>query len=173
VTKRDERVTGRETALADPAYSWSLSTGAAVSIRYPARLVVLILPLVLGPRLSQAQAPAGTDSLALARKWTTWLYANQLDSLVAAHPEQSRSPELKSQLAQNRDELRRRAGDEVKLIEERFVKRNGSTQYWRTAQFSNPDVGEPVMVRWAVNKNWQIIGLGVNPLSMAPPVDKP
>jgi hypothetical protein len=133
----------------------------------------LILPLVLGARLAHGQTPAAPDSLELGRKWTKWLYTNQLDSLVAAHPEQSRSSDLKNQLAQNLEELRRRAGDEVKLIEERFVKRNGSTQYWRTAQFSNPDVGEPVMVRWAVSKNWQIIGLGINPLSMAPPVDKP
>jgi len=133
----------------------------------------LLVLLSASVRPIVAQTPATIDSLALGRKWTAWLYADQLDSLVAAYPSSAQSPSLRASLVQDREELLRRAGTEVKLIDERFIKRNGQTQYWRTAQFSNPSVGEPVMVRWAVNAVWQIIGLGINPASAAPPVDKP
>jgi hypothetical protein len=120
-----------------------------------------------------AQTSTSVDSLALGRRWTTWLYNNHIDSLIAAHPSSVDANAVRDMLAGRREELLQRAGKEVTLVSETFIKRNGQTQYWRTATFSNPSIGEPIMIRWAVNKSWQIIGLGINPASAAPPVDKP
>jgi hypothetical protein len=120
-----------------------------------------------------AQTAPKNDSLALGRKWTEWLYKNQIDSLVAAHAPAARTADVAESLRRNLEELQRRGGTEVAVVDERFIKRSGNTQYWRTSRFSNPNVGEPVMIRWVVNTDWQIIGLGINPASAAPPIDKP
>jgi len=55
------------------------------------------------------------------------------------------------------------------VVEERFVKRNGQTQYWRTSKYSLPS--EPIMLRWVLNAKGEILGMGLNPASQAPPID--
>ena len=119
-----------------------------------------------------ASKPMAIDSMALARKWTKWFYDGSVDSLIAAHPAAARTPELKESLDRNYLQLTSVGGAEVSVIEEKFIRRNGNTQYWRTANFTEFKA-EPLMLRWAVNKNWEIIGIGLNPASQAPPIDKP
>ena len=65
--------------------------------------------------------------------------------------------------------LTARAGLETEVLEEKFVKRNGNTQYWRTSNYTVFD--EPVLFRWAFNKQGQIVGMGLGPASDAPPID--
>jgi len=135
----------------------------------------LTLIIAASPAAAQTPAavrPAGIDSMALARKWTKWFYDGSVDSLVAAHEAGARTPELKQSLERNYLQLTSIGGAEVGVVEEKFVKRNGNTQYWRTANFTEFKA-EPLMLRWAVNKNWEIIGIGLNPASQAPPIDKP
>jgi hypothetical protein len=122
--------------------------------------------------LAAQTAPAPPrDTLALARQYTAWLYAGEADSLVAHADSATRATTgIKDQYAQALFEFATRAGQETSVVEERFVKRLGHTQYWRTAKFST-FTQEPLQVRVAVNDRWEIIGLGFNPLSQAPPVD--
>jgi len=133
------------------------------------RLSVHLLFLAL---LLQAppQAPQRPDSLALARQYTVWLYTGQVDSLFAHHPaDAQRDTTLRQRIRGSVDQLALRAGTETSVIEEKFVKRNGRTQYWRTAKFS--DFGEPLLVRWVLNPDGTIGGIGMGPLSQAPPID--
>lgn len=135
-------------------------------------LPLLAVSLLLLPsETARAQAPASVDSLALARMFTQWFYDGQFDSL-SAHTEAGFSERATpARYASQADQLSRFAGRELEVLEEKFVLRNGRPQYWRTAVFS--DLEEPVLVRWVIDGNGQIIGLGLGPLSQAPPIDPP
>ena len=137
------------------------------------RRSLLSLALVLSavPATAAAQAAMPSDSLAHARKLTNWLYSGQADSIhayMAPGDDGKRisTDEIRSRL----EEMTVRAGTETEVIEEKFVKRNGNTQYWRIGKWS-VFTDEPVVFRWAFNKSGQIIGIGFNPLSKAPPID--
>ena len=129
-----------------------------------------VLLLLLGSALPAGAQTAPIDSLALARRFTHWFYGGEMDSLWAHH---SRDPQLNpgstDYLQNNLEGLIEQAGGEVEVLEEKFVRRLGRTQYWRTARFSNAD--EPIIIRWAVTPGWEIVGMGINPKSQAPPVD--
>ena len=128
---------------------------------------LLVIPILL----MGGQAPR-PDSLALARRFTAWFYTGQFDSLMAHHPvEARRDSAVRRRLQQDLDDLSARAGTETAVIEEKFVLRNGRPQYWRTARFS--DFAEPLLIRWVINGNGEIVGMGLGPLSQAPPIDPP
>jgi hypothetical protein len=131
------------------------------------RMLHSVLPLVTALAL---QAPQRPDSLALARQFTVWLYTGQVDSLFAHHPaDAQRDTTLRRRIRESVDQLALRAGTETSVIEEKFVKRNGRTQYWRTAKFT--DFDQPLLVRWVLNPDGTIGGIGMGPLSQAPPID--
>lgn len=116
------------------------------------------------------QAPQRPDSLALARQYTVWFYTSQVDSLIQHHPaDAQRDTTLRRTLTASIEQLTMRAGTETAVIEEKFVKRNGRTQYWRTAKFT--DFAEPLLLRWVINPDGTIGGLGMGPKSQAPPID--
>jgi hypothetical protein len=112
-----------------------------------------------------AQLPA--DSLEIARRFTRWLYAGHVDSLLAAMPEDQR--EEHETLRGRIDWIEQNLGVETELVEERWVRRNGKRQYWRTAFFSVAP--EKVMLRWVVGTGGELLGMGLNPASQAPAVD--
>jgi len=125
--------------------------------------------LLLGTQAAQAQKQP-VDSLALARQYTMWFYAGMADSLLAHYdPADSAGRGNAEQILQALDQLTARAGNEVSVIEEKFIKRNGRTQYWRTAKFDHMD--EPILLRWVIMPDGYIGGLGLGPLSQAPPID--
>lgn len=110
------------------------------------------------------------DSFDLARKYTTWFYEQNVDSLIAHHPAADRKdPSLATRLLNSYKGLTDHAGKELWVTDERFITRNGQRQYWRTATFSGFD--EPVLVRWVMNSKGEITGLGLGPKSDAPPID--
>lgn len=128
---------------------------------------VLLMALLQAPA---SPAPQKPDSLALARQYTVWFYTGQVDSLIAHHPAGAqRDTTLRQALMARMEQVAVRAGTEMSVIEEKFVKRNGATQYWRTAKFS--DMGEPFLLRWVMLPDGKIGGLGLGPLSQAPPID--
>jgi hypothetical protein len=133
-------------------------------------LASLLLLLAGAAATGHAQGTA-PDTLALGRKYTLWFYSGQVDSLWAHHSEAAKKAmgSAKSYLDQI-VEISAELGTEQQVLEERFVRRLGKTQYWRTATFSA--ASEPFMVRWAFGPNGEIEGLGLNPKSKAPPVDK-
>jgi hypothetical protein len=110
------------------------------------------------------------DSFDLARKYTQWFYAQQVDSLIAHHsPEARKDTALAARLAGAFKGLTDHAGTEIWVTDERFITRNGQRQYWRTASFTG--FAEPVLVRWVMNSKGELTGLGLGPKSDAPPID--
>lgn len=133
--------------------------------------VLLIIALAVWSPALRAQAPPRSDSLTLARQFTAWFYTGQFDSLIAHHSPAGRADTtLPARLAQRLAFLTDRAGTEVQVLEEKFVMRNGEPQYWRTATFS--DFSEPILFRWVIRRG-EITGMGMGPLSDAPPIDPP
>jgi hypothetical protein len=132
--------------------------------------------LVFGLAIARAtpgvpQTPsAKPDRIALGRQYTQWFYQGQTDSLWS-RMEQGVRDQLKTpdEIRRGADELVARAGNEVEVISEKVVKRNGQMQYWRTAKFDRAP--EPMMVRWVIGDDGKIIGVGMNPASQAPPID--
>ncbi len=114
-------------------------------------------------------AGAGTDSLAVARKYTVWFYTGQVDSLWAHQSAELKKDSTPAELMTTLIQVTGDVGVEEKVIEERFVKRLGKTQYWRTSQFSGG--GEPFMIRLAFTPQGELAGFGFNPRSQAPTID--
>ncbi len=140
------------------------------------RAALLLVAAASPSALSAQNAPAPkvaenpmSDSLAHARKLTKWFYAAQADSVQLFVRDEDRDQITPSAVMERLAQLTARAGTEVEVIEEKFVKRNGDTQYWRTAKFTL--MQEPMLIRWALNPKGQIIGQGMGPLSSAPPID--
>ena len=147
----------------------------------PAFLAVLALaaaPLVAQTPAPAAAAPAAAarpaaapiDSLALARKYTAWFFAGEMDSVLAHHNAEGRAEMTTAKLQERLMEVASRAGEEDSVIEEKFVKRNGQTQYWRTARFTT-FTEEPLVFRLVILPTGEIGGMGFNPLSRTPPID--
>ncbi|HMU60260.1 MAG TPA: hypothetical protein PKA66_00645 [Gemmatimonadales bacterium] len=113
--------------------------------------------------------PRVGNEMELGRQFTALLYTAQFDSLFAHMSEEMRtdmgSPD---DMAAQWDQFAARIGEETKLVDEMVVMRNGSPQYWRTADFSMAP--EPVMIRWVI-VDGEIRGIGINPASQAPPID--
>ena len=132
-------------------------------------LAGLAAGLSAAPLAAQDAMPA--DSLAYARQITTWFFAGEVDSLVAHSDSAGQGIEAETEWQDRLASVTARLGTETEVLEEKFVKRNGQTQYWRTSKYSE-FAREPVMVRWAFNKQGQLIGAGLNPKSQAPPIDQ-
>ena len=135
------------------------------------RTILAVAALVVGGQAAQAQTHTPpVDSLALARQFTVWFYTGMTDSLLAHYnPADSVGKGEAENILGALDQLTSRAGNEVSVIEEKFIKRNGHTQYWRTAKFDNME--EPILLRWVILPGGYIGGMGLGPLSQAPPID--
>jgi hypothetical protein len=95
-----------------------------------------------------ATAQAAPDSLALARQYTQWLYAGMSDSLVAhMSADVATEPDPRAAWMQRSQMIADRAGLEMQVVEE-------------------------VLVRWVLNAKGEIDGIGLGPLSQAPPTDQ-
>jgi hypothetical protein len=119
------------------------------------------------PRAKPAQLPA--DSMEIARRYTGWLYTAMADSLAAHGTADTKAEMSKDFYIDALTRITANAGVEERVLEEKFVTRNGARQYWRTAKFS--DYAEPIMIRWVITEKGEIAGLGMNPVSQAPPID--
>lgn len=111
------------------------------------------------------------DSIEIGRRFSVWLYTARFDSLIAHAPADQRkdSLQMQHQYEQILVDLTARAGTETEVVSEKFVRRLGKPQYWRTAKFSN--MNEPMLVRWVIGPNGEALGLGLGPASEAPPTD--
>lgn len=125
--------------------------------------------MALAPAALRAQV-ARPDSLALARQYTEWLYTGMSDSLWA-HTSASAREGMTSADAwlERTNMIGARAGLETEVISEDFRMRNGHPQYWRVARFT--DMEEPLLLRWVIDGEGMITGIGLGPLSQAPPTD--
>jgi len=114
-------------------------------------------------------ASTGTDSLAIARKYTAWFFTGQMDSLWSHQSAEGKKENSPAQLLETLIQLTGRVGVEEKVLDEHFVKRLGKTQYWRTSQYNGG--GEAFMLRMVLSPQGEFVGFGFNPRSQAPPVD--
>jgi hypothetical protein len=135
------------------------------------RVALLTALLSLSPLArAAAQDEAPVDSLALARQYTAWLYDAVADSLVAHSSEAARANfSTPERWAQYSATILERGGFEVEVLEETWKLRNGQCQYWRIASFSGAD--EPLLVRWVLNEEGQIVAIGLGSASQPPMVE--
>jgi hypothetical protein len=122
----------------------------------------------LTPVSAHAQ-DAGVDSLALARQYTQWLYAGEADSLLAHSTDETRVDMVDGGFTRLSKMIADHAGFELEVSEETWKLRNGDCQYWRTAQFSATE--EPILIRWVLDPQGRIAGIGAGPWTQAPPVE--
>ena len=116
---------------------------------------------------AQQQLPA--DSMELGRKYTMWFYTGMADSLLAHMDSASRADMTVERIQQAMLNVATRAGNEVSVVEEKFITRNGNRQYWRAAKMDIME--EPFLLRWVITPRGEIAGVGMGPLSQAPPID--
>lgn len=132
--------------------------------RYIAPLSALLLSGTL-----QAQERLPADSMELGRKYSQWFYTGMTDSIIAHMDSANRAEMTADMLNQAMLQVASRAGNEVSVVEEKFITRNGHRQYWRTARMDILE--EPFLLRWVINPKGEIAGLGIGPLSQAPAID--
>ena len=110
------------------------------------------------------------DSLALAQKYTAWLYEGAADSLLANSTEQARQGfSTLERWHQYADQISAMAGEEVLVIEETWKLRNGDCQYYRLAAFSGME--DFLLIRWILTEDGMISGIGLGPAEQAPEFD--
>ena len=152
---------------------WAVPTVAQTRTPTPAPTPAAAPTPTPAPAATPRPAPAKLDydSLAFGRLAHGWVLAGEVDSLWA-HSDSAFRVALgsKDRWAAMQMELAGRAGVEVSVVEERWIKRNNTRQYWRV--FNASDFTEqPLVIRWALLPGKMIAGLGMNPLSNAPPAD--
>jgi hypothetical protein len=110
------------------------------------------------------------DSAAVARKYTQWFLAGMADSLVA-HMDSANRAAVGGLEGMRRqvDQFALRAGAETEHMLEKWILRRGRTQYWYQSKFSLAP--EPVVIRWVLEPDGRIAGIGLGLLSGAPPAD--
>jgi hypothetical protein len=133
------------------------------------RSFLLLGALTAGAASLHAQERLPADSMELGRKYSMWFYTGMTDSLIAHMTD--KEGVTPDQILQALTQLTERAGNEVSVTEEKFITRNGRRQYWRTATFDK--MNEPFLLRWVINAQGEIDGVGMGPLSEAPPIDPP
>lgn len=116
---------------------------------------------------AQERLPA--DSMELGRKYTLWFYTSQPDSLLAHMDSAFRAQMTIEEIEKAMLNVASRAGNEVSVVEEKYITRNGQRQYWRAAKMDILE--EPFLLRWVITPKGEIAGVGMGPLSQAPPVD--
>jgi hypothetical protein len=99
-----------------------------------------------------------------------WFYMGEADSLVAYYSGDDDPAERRARYAEFSQMVADQGGFEIEVIEETWKRRNGQTQYWRTAKFS--EIDEPILIRWVYSEG-KHLGMGIGPLSQAPPTDPP
>jgi hypothetical protein len=135
---------------------------------------VAILALLLTPLAAAAQEPTPhlpSDSMEIGRKYVDWFVNGEVDSLRAAMTPEMQERWTVDLTLERMDLVAERAGFPTKILEEKYVMRNGEPQYWYTAEF---DIfPEPFMIRFVITPEGRISGVGLNPASMAPATDPP
>jgi 3-oxoacyl-ACP reductase-like protein len=117
-----------------------------------------------------AMPPAPTTDLVVAgRKLANWILANQLDSVVANLGPGANADSTRVELTRLIEEIAINGGSELKVTDEKVVRRNGRYQYWRTAEFERAPGA--VLLRIVLTPDGKYGGIGIGLANNAPPVD--
>ena len=139
-------------------------------------VIAVALAAFAAPLVAQTPAAAPIrqklpdDSLAIARKYAGWVWASQIDSILAHARPEARTEQARSQFMDVMAQVGARAGSEASLVQETWVRRNGNRQYWRTVRMTD-FTDEPIVLRIVMLPTGEWGGMGLGPLSQVPPVD--
>lgn len=140
--------------------------------------LLALLPATAGAQdttgpVTEAGAPhLPADSLQLGATYIEWMLDYRADSLWAHLGDGMRENfgsvgGLKDGLG----DVFRQIGDHKRMISQRYWMRDGKPQFWYTAEYSA--IPEPVVIRFVIEPDGMISGLGINPQSRNPAVDDP
>jgi hypothetical protein len=113
--------------------------------------------------------PPTTDLVVAGRKLADWILANQLDSVVTNRAPNSNADTVKMELSHLVEEIAIHGGNQVKVTEEKVVRRNGRYQYWRTAEFETAP--SAVLLRIVLTPDGKYGGIGLGLANNPPPID--
>ena len=113
--------------------------------------------------------PPTTDLVVAGRKLANWILANQLDSVVANLAPGSNADTSRMELTRLVGEIAIHGGNELKVTDEKVVRRNGRYQYWRTSDFQTAP--GPVLFRIVLTPDGKYGGHGIGLASDPPSID--
>jgi hypothetical protein len=113
--------------------------------------------------------PPTTDLVVAGRQLAEWILTNQLDSVAAHLAPGQNADTTKMELARFIEQLAIRGGNEVKVTEEKVVRRLGRYQYWRTADYDRAPGA--VLFRIVLTPNGKYVGHGIGLANDPPPID--
>lgn len=130
------------------------------------------LTLLVAALAACSREPTATvlsdDPLELGRTYTSWLRAGEVESLWARF-----SPEARqlfgntAGLRRFSEQVRKDAGSERTMLEERLIPWLGSQIYSRVASFTR--MSEPVLVQWILDSEGLVLALLVQPVQEPAP----
>lgn len=146
-----------------------LATIAALAIAAPSAAAQTPTTAAASPEKVVMPPPPTTDLVVAGRQLAEWILTNQLDS-VAAHlaPDQN-ADTTKMELTRFIEQLAIRGGTEVKVTEEKVVRRLGRYQYWRTSDYDRAPGA--VLFRIVLTPDGKYQGHGIGLANNPPPVD--
>lgn len=127
------------------------------------------------PQPAPAVVPQGAvespmkDSLGHARRLVRLWSAGEVDSLMVWVAPQHRERITRDRVVALIADFTARVGEEAEVLDEKFVRREGQTEYWRTARYTV--AGQPMLFRWTLDAQGHVSGQGFGPASQAPPID--
>lgn len=108
----------------------------------------------------------------LGRTYTRWFLHSSTDSLAGA---MDMGTFIKSggmtQLVSNSQMVSDHAGTESKVLVEKMTRRNGVLQFWHEAEFTKLDASDPLVIRWLMDPQGKIVGMGLGLKSGTPAPD--
>ena len=117
-----------------------------------------------------ADMPA--DSMAIGDQYAEWFLDYDAESL-----REKFSDDLKERLGSVGDMIDQmgqffdQIGVQETVVSQRYWIRQGERQFWHTAKFSG--AAENIVIRFVIQPDGTITGIGINPESQNPPVDDP
>lgn len=113
--------------------------------------------------------PPTADLVVAGRQLAEWILTNQLDSVVAHLAPDQNADTTRMELTRFIEQLAIRGGNEVKVTDEKVVRRLGRYQYWRTAEFQTAP--GTVLFRIVLTPDGKYQGHGIGLASNPPPID--
>ena len=126
-------------------------------------------PALLAPVL--LSAADSTRFLELGRTYVRMMLTGKADSLAMALDSVALTRVGGAAgIADQQAQMAERIGAQAKVIEDKLTRRGGALQYWQSGEFTG-FTDEPVVIRVIFNEHGKVTGMGINPMSKAPPVD--
>jgi hypothetical protein len=117
----------------------------------------------------QMPPPPTTDLVVAGRQLAEWILTNQLDSVVNHLAPGTDAEPTKRDLTQLIEELAIRGGNELKVTDEKVVRRLGRYQYWRTSEYERAPGA--VLFRIVLTPDGKYQGHGIGLANNPPPID--